>query len=795
MARAIQAMAGAVNRLQNLRSRVPGRRPGPGMAAFGTPVGGTFLIGFIKLLQPGARADLWIGVVSALPSLLGILQIPGAIWGRGFKSYKRYITPGGFLWRFLYVPFIFLPLLPLDPSVRLTILVLCIGLASASVLTIQPIYSELLTEMIPENSRGWFFGRRNALVTAVGATVGILGGLLLDRYRKLDQEPLGLSVIFGCGIAFAAISFVAYLRMGDLRRPNPIRQSLNKSLAAIGTPFADREFRRVLIFLAMFFVGQAFAGGLFSAYALESLKLSFTIIQMTGVMNAVGIVLAAAFWGFISDKYGNKPTLILAGLGIATNPIAWLLTIPGNDARNIPILLGGHVIMGFFGAGVGICQFNLLLVSAKPEDRANYIGAGLALQSVCAGLAPMIGASLMTALRSNMDPTFAYKWVFFTTLLLRIVAMFFIVPVREAGSSKVGKTLRDLGRVTPKGFRTMRTLARSTDTAERAEALEMVGHQGLTLASDEVVRALADPSPEVRRQASYTLARLGDRALVVPLLAHIEEHPDLVEEETIQALGTLGSPEAVQTLIQFLQSPRSLLRRAAARALGRLGSEDAIDALMQSATETDDPDLQRSSIQALRLIGAREAAQVISDALYSPHPSVRIAAAEAVAEMQLRSALPYVRQSLTRYNDEAASEVAYALSAIGGADQIPRIIEMAKESKTALARRRCLLGVARLLGTETASYKLFLKSGMARDTALLDLLQPVIRRSRKVKAALERYASGDEAGATALLGGATNDPIVRELAEQPVRDMFLVLAPYVAHSFSPTSKQSSARHR
>jgi len=308
------------------------------------------------------------------------------------------------------------------------------------------------------------------------------------------------------------------------------------------------------------------------------------------------------------------------------------------------------------------------------------------------------------------------------------------------------------------------------------------------------VSSLADPSPQVRRQAAYTLAQLGDPHLVKPLLEHIDEHPDLVEEETIRALEVLGSPEAVETLVSFLQSPRSLLRRAAARALGRIGSPDAIGSLMQSAAETEDPDLQRASIQALRLIGATEATQVISDALFSPHPSVRVAAAEAVSEMELRNALPYVRQSLARYRDEAASEVAYALSAIGGLDQIPQILEVARASNTVLARRRCLLGVARLLGVETVAYKLFLKTGIARDTALLDLLQPVTKRSRKVKAALERFATGDESAAVTALGQATNDPVVRELAEDPVRDMFLVLAPYVAQSFSPTSKESSARH-
>jgi HEAT repeat protein len=783
-------MAVAVNRLQNLRSLKLANADGAFATAFGTLVTGTFLVGFIKLLHGG---DLWIGLLSAVPSLLGILQIPGAIWGRGFRSYKRYITPGGALWRFFYIPFVALPLLPIDANLKLVILALCVGIASASVLLIQPIYTELLSEMVPENSRGWFFGRRNAIVTAVGACVGIVGGMVLDRYQKADQEALGLSVLFGCGVCFAAISFGCYMSMRDLQREKPLRQSLRKSIAAIQTPFADRDFRRVLVFLAMFFVGQAFAGNLYSAYALESLKLSFTVIQLTGVMQAVGIVLAASLWGFVADKYGNKPTLILAGLGIATNPIAWLLTIPGNDARNIPILLTGHVIMGFFWGGVGICQFNLLLATSKPEDRANYIGAGLALQSVFAGIAPLIGASLMATLRTTMDPVFAYKWVFVVALLLRVVAIFFIIPVREEGSAKVGRTLRDLRRVTPRGFRTMRTLARSSDTAERAVALEMVADQRLSLASDEVIRSLADPSPQIRRQAAYTLAKLGDPHSVVHLLEHIEEHPDLVEEETIEALGSLGSPTAVPVLIEYLESPRSLLRRAAARALGRLGSEHAIEALIKSAAEIDDPDLQRASIQALRLIGAREAAQVISDALYSPHPSVRIAAAEAVAEIGLKSALPYVRQSLSYYQDEAASEVAYALSAIGGADQIPRILEVAKASNTSLARRRCLLGIARLLGIEAASYKLFLKSGMARDTAIVEVLGPIVKRSRRVKAALERYASGDEGGAVELLGQATNDPVVKELAAQPIRDMFLVLAPYVAQTFSPTKKQSTAR--
>ncbi len=780
----VATMSDQPNRLQNLRALRLANADGGFAVAFATLVTGTFQVGFIKLL---GASDLWIGVLSAVPSLLGVLQIPGAVWGRRFPTYKKFVLPGGLIWRLFYVPLIVLPLVPLIDQAKLILLTLCVAIASASVLLVQPIYNEWLSEMVPQNSRGWFFSRRNAITTAVGALIGILGGVALDYFRKQGQEPLGLSVVYGAGIVCAAISLVMFWLMPDLRREHPVKVKLADSLRAMRKPFRDKEFRRVLLFLGFFFVGQTFAGNLYGAYALESLKLSFTAIQMTGVANAVGIVLAARFWGFLADRYGNKPILAISGIGIATNPISWLLTVPGETNRNIAILLVGHVFMGIFWAGVAVGQFNLLLATAKEEDKASYLGAGLALQSVVSGFSPLIGAGMMAILRLNLPVVLAYKGVFITALLLRASAVLFLAPVREEGSSRVRRTLRDL-RKAPRGMRTMRTLARSSDTQERAVALKQVGRQGLTIASEEVVRSLSDPSPKVRRQASQTLAKLADPDSLRPLLEHIERHPDLVEEDTVEALGEIGSPKAVGPLIEMLDSPRSLLRRAAARALGKIGSEAAVSSLIACAAEQDDPDLQRASIQALRMIGSKECADVVSAALHNARPSVRIAAAEAVAELQLKTALPHLRQSLTQFQDEPSSEIAYALAAIGGLEEIPRILSVATTAKTTLARRRCLLGVARLIEVESDVYKLLLKTGMSRDTELANLLQPLAKRSRKIKAALDRYASGDEPAALHLLASATKDPVVQEIVEAGIRESFILLAPYLAQNWSPPSK-------
>ena len=398
--------------------------------AFGTLVTGAFLVGFVKLLGGG---DLWIGFITALPAAVGFMQIPGAIISKRYSSYKRFVTPGGAVSRLMYLPVAILPLLAWANELRLFILVACVTISAFGASVVNSTYNDWLAEMVPANSRGWYFSRRHALATGVGAVMGLLGGYLLDYFKDARKEAIGYSVVYGVGLLCAALSMFFYLRMKDRHRPQVVKESLREGLGGFVAPFRDKDFRRVLIFLGMFFLGQTFAGNLYSAYALESLKMPFVWIQACVLTMAVTTVASSQLWGFLADRYGNKPCLILAGLGIAISPSGWLLTRADNLNFSIGILLASHLLMGVFWCGVAVTQFNLLLATAKTEDRAGYIGAGLAVQSLVAGLAPLLGAELMSRLRGQFQVDMAYKGVFLTVLILRFLAIFFLVPVREGG--------------------------------------------------------------------------------------------------------------------------------------------------------------------------------------------------------------------------------------------------------------------------------------------------------------------------------------------------------------------------
>ncbi len=745
--------------------------------AFGTLVTGAFLVGFVQLL---GGSDIWIGILSAIPSLVGIFQVPGAIWGRRYTSYKGFVLPGGLIWRLFYIPLIALPLLPIGIGVKLTLLTLCVGLASVASNLVNPIYNDWLAELVPAQSRGTYFARRNAIATATGAVVGIVGGFILDSFRSNKQDKIGFTTIFAMGIVCAAISFALFVKMRDLTRQHPVRQNLKEGVKAIGKPFGDRDFRRVLVFLGVFLFGQSFGGNLFAAYALETLHLDFRIIQGLAVSYAAGNVLASRFWGFLSDKYGNKPALFLAAGGLALNPWPWIITQPNRFAFDSIFLLSTHVVMGAVFGGVALCQLNIIFATAKEEDRANYIGAGLTVISLIGGFAPLLGAALMSELRHHLSAEMAYKTVFGVTSGLRFMAVFVLIPVREEGSAKVGTAIRDLRGVTPRGVRAMRRLAKSSDVDTRAEAIFDVGTERLTLAADEIIKALHDPQPRVRREAAAALARLNDPRALGELIHQVEEHPDLLEEETIRALGELGRPEAIPVLIRTLQSPRSLLRREAARSLGRLGHPDATNALIQAAADPSDADLRRAALQALRIIGAREAEAVFADALLDPLPSVRIAAAEAVSEMSLGGALENLREALAYYDDEASAEVAYALGAVGEIEDLPIILREAADSISMITRRRCLMGAARMLGVERVTYRLLLLEGMERDSAILELLKTPMKDSPRLRSAMKSYSSGQEDEALVKVAKIIANPALQVLADHPVAEAFIVAVAVVA---------------
>ncbi len=739
--------------------------------AFGTLFGGALMVGFVRHLHGG---DIWIGLLGSIPALMGLMQIPGTAIGRGVASFKQYVRKGGLLWRLLYFPIVVLPFLPLPNPIRLSALILLLGVAALSINLVQPVYTEWIGKMVPERSRGWYFSQRTIISTIVGVTVGMIGARLLDVYEGSPREALGFGLIFGLGWICAMVSQFFFDRMVDNEREEVIKPSLASTIDMVKEPLGDKNFRRILIFVAIFAFSQGFAGNFFAAFALESLNLNFTLLQFTTVTAAIGTLATVRIWGFLADRYGNKPMLLLLTIGAMITPVMWLICQPNRDVMNTWILSLGHIFNGIVWSGVAIAQTNLYLATSKPSQRAGYLAAALTVASIFLGLAPLFGSMALSFFRQGLDAEHAYKAVFWLVILIRFFAVLLLIPVKEGGATSFGEAVRQLTRVTPRSVSALRTVRRGVDERRRESAIRSMGESQMSLGISELADALLDPAPRVRREAATALGRMRSPAASAALIQLATQHPELVEEETLEAIGDCGQPEAASVIADYLAHPSSILRRAAAKALSRLRNPEAVEPLRKVVNEPGDPDLRRAALQSLRALGASDP-DLYADALLDQNPSVRIAAGEAVSELSIADLAPTVRLSLQWYQDEASSELAYALGSIGEASDLEAILNAADITLGQTKTRRCLQGAAKLFGIEMEFYRLLALDEVTRDTELLRKYRPLTRRSLAFEQALSAYSSGDEATALHHLAEADSQNF-EVWARYRVPESFLVAA-------------------
>jgi len=101
----------------------------------------------------------------------------------------------------------------------------------------------------------------------------------------------------------------------------------------------------------------------------------------------------------------------------------------------------------------------------------------------------------------------------------------------------------------------------------------------------ELERLLRHPEPGIRRRATLAAGRIGDPALVPPLVELMNDHEPQVRQVAAFALGLAGDAAAVERLVAALKDGEALVRGRVAEALGRIGDKRAAPALARFVVE------------------------------------------------------------------------------------------------------------------------------------------------------------------------------------------------------------------
>jgi multidrug resistance protein len=130
---------------------------------------------------------------------------------------------------------------------------------------------------------------------------------------------------------------------------------------------------------------------------------------------SVAQLLAAPVWGWLSDRYGRRPAILV---GLLLSAVAYLIFA---FAASLWLLFLSRVVQGLGGGTIGVVQAYVSDVS-EPKDRAKTLGWLSAVTSLGAVIGPAIGSALVrfgghhapgigSALLCGLVSIFAWKFL------------------------------------------------------------------------------------------------------------------------------------------------------------------------------------------------------------------------------------------------------------------------------------------------------------------------------------------------------------------------------------------------
>ena len=680
---------------------------------------GAFQTGFALFL---GCSPFWLGALGGIPALAGLVQLLSSYLAQRYGQRKPLVIWFAFASRLLWVPMLLIPFVLPRPwwvgtFLLLTLLSALLGNVSA------PLWTAWITDLVPDDNRGRYFGRKNMYGGWVGMIVPIVGGYFLDIASRNPAwgQAAAYAVIFGAATLFAGGSLGLASQSPDVpqERAGADGGGWASALAYYRAPFADLNFRRVTAYVVAMVVAQSIAGQFFTAYQIQYLALNFTALQLLAAAAALASLASMPLWGYLADKYGNKPILIICSGLVVVPPLLWVLALPdgiaglwGYDAGHrlhlsLPKL--DIVVLNTFAgvgwAGVGLTQFNLIIGASPADKRTVYVSAIAAVSGLAGGLAPVAGGALMEAMAHLAFPAHGlirnnYHVLFILSAVLRVGALFLVRPIHEEGSRQAGYVLRQLKASKPVGsFAGIQKLSRAGSSQARVQAVESLGRLKTPLAVEELVRTLDDVSLAVREQSAV-------------------------------ALGEIRDPRATIHLVRKLTDPASGISGAAATALGKIGDKTALPSLA-AAAQLGPPSRQLAALEALGRLSDPSVSDILSVLMRDPDVAVRTAALRALAEREDPASLPGLIAQLGAEQEPANLAVlADALGRLGEPEAALPLLSALDRTASPTVRREILNAVGSLGGGRDAFYPYLALDSYARDETVGKILMNIQRRYR-----------------------------------------------------------------
>lgn len=396
-----------------------------------------FAIGFaIKVLHWNPAA---IGWMAATPFICFVLQPPITWLLQKFFSLHEIVLLG-FLVNAL--PWTLLALFP-QSGPRLDFAFAAIVFTSNLANCVCAVaWSASMSELVPLNIRGKYFGRRNLVFGFWVLVVVLTAGQYVDyRHNALT--------VFGFIFTLAGMArLIGMFFFSRMKFPPAVmaRQKESVQVKDYLAVFRDRSYLPLLFFVGTWQFALNLGMPFYNMYVLKELPFSLGDLTVLTMLATMGGLISLRTWGALSDRFGNKPVLITCALvWSATAVLAWLFAAP---TRSVHLYLN-YFIVGFMTTGLQLSQFNLMIKLVPAGSRAHYISVFFASTSLLTAVGPVLGGRILNILPHQVGtflgaPILNYHVLFVGSLFLGLLSVNILQMLREPAERPWRELVREM---------------------------------------------------------------------------------------------------------------------------------------------------------------------------------------------------------------------------------------------------------------------------------------------------------------------------------------------------------------
>ncbi len=249
----------------------------------------------------------------------------------------------------------------------------------------------------------------------------------------------------------------------------------------------------------------------------------------------------------------------------------------------------------------------------------------------------------------------------------------------------------------------------SKDESQRVQAVRELKSLNLPAARDLLLKAIRDPSPEVRALAAWNLGAYKERPVIESLRPVLRDENDRVRAAAAWGLCTIGDRIILPDIIKVVQEDTAPVARFRALwGLAFLGDRSALPVAINALTDLNNSVRERSALLAIEALRdqtvpervralaqhpyadtrrivmyllakypARENIPVLQNALADTDPIVRGEAALSLGKIKAYSARDKLVAALQDSDDHVRGAAAYALGLIGDKAAVPDLRKVA----------------------------------------------------------------------------------------------------------------------